>query len=116
MTATTGEVHLTPVRAEVVADRALEPSTPDGPTREVHPGDLVWVLAFLGEGQAEVWVDGAVYVGDLSAGSATTVGSARSRTSTVGSSAGRDRRRERGGPRSPETTGRPGGSTTPTIP
>ena len=63
--ATTGEVHLKPLRAVVRRDRTLESREPDGPGLTVHPGDTVWVLSFLGEGYAELWASGTVYTGEV---------------------------------------------------
>jgi hypothetical protein len=63
--ATTGQVRTKPVRARVLRDHALEPVGGDGPEREVHAGDIVWILTHVGEGYARLWFDGAVWQGEV---------------------------------------------------
>ena len=49
----TGEVHATPIPGKVLVEHTTEGVT-------VHPGDVVWVLTFTGEGYAKVWENGKI--------------------------------------------------------
>jgi hypothetical protein len=65
VTAETGEVHVTPLRA--CALRAHVPqrrdATPSG--KRLAAGDVFWILSSVGEGYATLWVDGELLVDEV---------------------------------------------------
>ena len=48
----------------MLRDHEIEAVGGEGPGCQVHAGDILWILPFLGEGYAQLWFDDAVWQGE----------------------------------------------------